>query len=170
MLINYNQFEIISPFKNYRIDHEHNKNLLKTLEEFSYVSKNTNLKYYLSGSACISFLTNKIYRTWTDIDIFIEEDLMFEWLELFPRQNWFYESFNKDVLKLYNNNYYNYIELNTGDHRAKEYKKQNLIITDYYGIKIGDLHSILFWKKNFRQKLKQIDLDDQIIIRDYLNI
>jgi hypothetical protein len=168
MLIDYNKFEIIS-HGGYQIDHNFNKKLLATLEEFSYVSQKTNLNYYLSGSICFSLLTNKVYRTWKDIDIFIDEGKMVDWLELFPKDGWFYFRFNKELLKVYNKKNNNYLELNVGDPRMNPYKQEYLKITDYNGLKIGDLDTFILWKKMFREKKKNVDLYDEILLKQYLS-
>lgn len=168
MLVDYNKFEIIS-LGGYQIDHNFNKKLLATLEEFYYVSQKTNLNYYLSGSVCCSLLTNKVYRTWKDIDIFIDEGKMVDWLDLFPRDDWFYFRFNKELIKVYNKKNNNYLELNVGDPRMNPYKQQYLKIINYNGLKIGDLDTFILWKKMFREKKKNVDLYDEILLKRHLN-
>jgi hypothetical protein len=169
MLIDYNKFEII-PMGGYQIDHASNIKLLDTLEEFYHVSQTGNLNYYLSGSVCLSLLTNKVYRTWKDIDILIDEDTMVPWLDLFPKDKWFYFVFNKKITKVYNKKNSNYLELNTGDKETRLYYEKYLKITNYNGIKIGNLDTITFWKNNIRKNKKNIDLYDQIIIKQHLNL
>jgi hypothetical protein len=166
VLIDYNKFEIIN-LQGYQIDHISNKKLLATLQDFYKIAINSKLNYYLAGSVCVSLLTNKIYRTWGDLDVIIEKDCMFEWLELFPKDSWFYSFFDKNLMKLYNYNNSNYIELNTGDHRMSSYLKDNLKVIDYKGLKIGNLNTIYFWKKYMRGSKK--DLNDEIIFNEYLN-
>jgi hypothetical protein len=168
MLIDYNKFEIIN-LGGYQIDHASNKKLLETLEDFYKIAINSKLNYYLSGSVCLSLLTNKVYRTWKDIDILIDEDVMPEWLDLFPRDKWFYFNFDQRLIKVYHHYNNNYIELNTGDPRTKEYYQKYLKKTSYNGITIGDLNTLLYWKKNFRQTKKRTDFYDEILAKKYLD-
>jgi hypothetical protein len=168
MLIDYNKFEIVH-LGGYQIDHNFNKKLLNTLEDFSRIIHECKLNYYLSGSLCLSFITNKVHRTWKDIDIFIDEGMMVEWLDLFPKEEWFYFKFNKEVLRIYNKKNNNYVELNSGDPKMNSYRQKYLKITDYYGLKMGDINTFLFWKKNFRSVKKRVDYYDEIIVKEYLN-
>jgi hypothetical protein len=167
MLIDYNKFEIIN-LGGYKIDHLFNQKLIQTLEEFYFIAQNTHLKYYLSGSICLSILTNTVYRTWKDIDIIIDNNSMVQWLELFPRDKWFFLKFNKNITELYNKKNNNKIGLSTGDPRIKLYNEKYLKITDYNGLKIQDMKTILFWKKNFRSTKKETDIYDEVICEKYL--
>jgi hypothetical protein len=168
MLIDYNKFEIIN-LGGYEIDHVSNNKLIQTLEEFYSIAKNTDLNYYLSGSICLSILTNTVYRTWKDIDIIIDPNLMVKWLDLFPREKWFFLKFNKNLTEVYNKKNNNKIGLSTGDPRIKLYNQKYLKITNYNGLKIQDIKTILFWKKNFRRTKKRVDIYDQIICEKFIN-
>jgi hypothetical protein len=168
MLIDYDKIEIVS-LGGYQIDHNFNKKLLNTLEDFYKIAKNSKLNYYLSGSIAMSLITNKVYRTWKDIDIIIDEGKMLEWASLFPQNLWTYTTFDRTLTQFINIKNNNYIELNTGDLRMKLYKKKYLKIIDCYGLKMGDVNTSLFWKKNFRRGKKRVDFYDEIIVKEYLN-
>lgn len=169
-MIDYNKFEFIS-YKNYEIDHDINKNLLKTLNEFAeIIKKNPNLNYYLSGSICLSFLTNKIYRTWKDIDIIIEKNKMWEWIHLFSSNEWYYHDYNKYHTKIYHKYNDNYIELLSERDSLFFYKKKYLNITNFDNLKIGSTKPMFFWKKNIRKTKNQKDEDDENFYKQYLDV
>ena len=168
MLIDYNKFQIIS-LGGYQIDHTSNKKLLETLEDFCTLTKTAHLNYYLTGSICLSILTNKIYRTWKDIDILVDKDSMSSWMYLLTKNGWYHFGFNQKLMKFYHNTNNNYLELLNDDPRIYLYRKKNKIITDYNGIKIIYSKSILFWKKNFREKPRKEDFYDEILVNGFTN-
>ena len=168
MLIDYDKFEIVS-LGDYQIDHISNKKLLETLEDFFHLTKTTNLNYYLSGSICCSLLTNKIYRSWKDLDIIIDEDQIHSWLEILPRESWSYYEFNNKLVKVHNKKNNNYLELITQNPETSVFDKKYKKITTYNGIKVNDLKTILFWKKVYRGTPKETDFYDEILINEFIN-
>jgi hypothetical protein len=169
MLIDYYKFDFIK-YKHYVINDNFNLNLLNTLEQFIHITKKTNLSYYLSGSIALSFLTNKIYRTWNDIDIIIDKHTMSEWSRLFDTKSWHYHDLDPTSTKFFNKRNNNYVELSIETSKFNLHSKKYLKITDYNGIKISNAKIILYWKQNSKREQKKFgDNDDVIFFKEYIS-
>jgi len=67
-MISYQSFKAVK-YLNYTIDHEENKRLVDTFNEFSKIAKENKLRYLLGGSFSLTILSGLCFRTWKDIDI-----------------------------------------------------------------------------------------------------
>ncbi len=142
-------------YKDYRIDDKHNSKIIETFNNFNEFISKSNLSYILTGSLAASILSQKVFRTWKDIDIIIDLNYLTAWLSIFHNKNWQIINNNFMLFQIRNVKTNMYIEIcnylpHAKDH-TETFTEKNI---NDINIKISSIDDIFFskFKKNFNDK------------------
>jgi hypothetical protein len=158
-MIHYHTYFDKIPYKDYRIDDEHNLKIIETFNDFNEFISKSNLSYLLTGSLALSILSKKIFRTWKDIDIVIDINYITDWLSIFQNQNWQIINDNYTILQINNIKTNINIEICNYLPHSKDYTEA---ITEKninnINIKISSMDDIFCAK--FKKNCKDKDIED----------
>jgi hypothetical protein len=167
-MINYNKYFEKVRYKNYQINDEHNLKMLETLDIFNKILSDNNINYILVGSLCLSILSHKIIRTWGDLDVIVEDSVLFKIKDLFKKKatEWELITSHMKLTGLFNLKtnikveFVNYAKIKN-NYQEKYINNIKLKLSFPYNIFIAK-----FLRFNYNKK----DLDDFKFFRDFINI
>jgi len=167
-MINYNKYFEKVRYKNYKIDDFYNLKVLETLDMFNKILSNNNLNYILTGSVCLSILSHKIIRTWGDIDVLVEQDVLLKIKSLFKEQKIEWELITSKLQLLG--------VLNLKTQVKVQFVNYAMCEKDYQEISIKDITLKLsypdktFMAKFLRLNYNKKDLEDFKFFREFIDI